>query len=770
MKKQLLLTRMLLLVALLVGSTSVWGADTLVETIDFTSSNSSRPSISSYGNSSTWGNWTIVGAANNSNGWEYLRIGGGKKNSSPSTITRTTSGISQAIDYIEINHEGRSGSSFSITSITAEASNSTDFTDPTATKTVSSPSITSAGTIKIEFDSRVAANSYYKITINWSNSGSSNAGLNTDNVKFYQKAPSYSITAESNNTDYGTVSLSGSVITGSPNSGYRYASPAYTVSPENSATVSQDGNAFTVTPSANTTVTINFEAIPTHTLNTAVAPVSSGTITLGGTTVAEGSTTIATAAAEAGYKFTGWSITGTGASLSSTSTNPTTVTMGTTDATITANFEAVTTYAITWNVNGVNVRTDNVEEDADIDFPTSISGVPTGYALKGWSATEILTPQSSAPSYVTSATSTVDKTYYAVIAKENFTPIVFSEYEKVTSAPTDWSGTYILGATYNGGTDEDKKGTFVFSGFGATTGNREKVTPGTTELSEYEIIIAKSGEHYTIYHTNSSKYFALTSNENQLHNSASVEGNPQLWDIDDDGIITSVNYSTRSLQYNGSSPRFACYTSNQVATDLYKRITTGGTSYSGYCTTAPVPVEVSALGYATFASDKALDFTDKSIKAYKATVTGTTVNFTQVNVVPANTGVLLYAASGASIDVPVATAAADDFTGNKLVRGTGAALTYAAGTAEYYILANETAGIGFYKANNNTVATNRAYLDLTGTNAKSFALPGGETDGIKSVQGSRFTVNGEAYNLAGQRVGKDYKGIVIVNGKKMLNK
>ena len=44
------------------------------------------------------------------------------------------------------------------------------------------------------------------------------------------------------------------------------------------------------------------------------------------------------------------------------------------------------------------------------------------------------------------------------------------------------------------------------------------------------------------------------------------------------------------------------------------------------------------------------------------------------------------------------------------------------------------------------------------------------TDGIKSVQGSGFTVNGEAYNLSGQRVGKDYKGIVIVNGKKVLVK
>ena len=68
----------------------------------------------------------------------------------------------------------------------------------------------------------------------------------------------------------------------------------------------------------------------------------------------------------------------------------------------------------------------------------------------------------------------------------------------------------------------------------------------------------------------------------------------------------------------------------------------------------------------------------------------------------------------------------------------------------------------------------RAYFRLKGdaVNAASFNLDmgNGETDGIKSVQGSGFTVNGEAYNLAGQRVGKDYKGIVIVNGKKIVVK
>ena len=85
-------------------------------------------------------------------------------------------------------------------------------------------------------------------------------------VTYTYVTPAFPITAQSNNESYGTVSLKGDVITGSPNSGCRYADPAYTVSPANSATVVQNGNKFKVTPSAETTVTINFEAIPMYTV------------------------------------------------------------------------------------------------------------------------------------------------------------------------------------------------------------------------------------------------------------------------------------------------------------------------------------------------------------------------------------------------------------------------------------------------------------------------------------------------------------------------
>ena len=143
--------------------------------------------------------------------------------------------------------------------------------------------------------------------------------INSITITYTTDAPAYTITALSNNTSYGTVSLSGSVITGSPNSGYRYATPAYTVSPANSASVSQEGNAFTVTPSANTTVTINFEAIPTHTV-TLGDDNSTLTEELG-----DAGVTLPTRSALNGYDFVGWSVTNV---ATETTTAPTIIPAG----------------------------------------------------------------------------------------------------------------------------------------------------------------------------------------------------------------------------------------------------------------------------------------------------------------------------------------------------------------------------------------------------------------------------------------------------------
>ena len=70
-------------------------------------------------------------------------------------------------------------------------------------------------------------------------------------------ASAYSITAVSNNTSYGSVSVSGKTITAFPNTGYEV--DGYTVT-AGTATVTREGNAFTVSASSDCTVRINFKA------------------------------------------------------------------------------------------------------------------------------------------------------------------------------------------------------------------------------------------------------------------------------------------------------------------------------------------------------------------------------------------------------------------------------------------------------------------------------------------------------------------------------
>lgn len=84
--------------------------------------------------------------------------------------------------------------------------------------------------------------------------------------------------------------------------------------------------------------------------------------------------------------------------------------------------------------------------------------------------------------------------------------------------------------------------------------------------------------------------------------------------------------------------------------------------------------------------------------------------------------------------------------------------------------------VGFYKAEGNgTLGAHKAYLDLSEAPGKageflSFNFDEEETDGIGKVANANFDANAQVYNLAGQKVGANYKGIVIVNGKKVVRK
>lgn len=90
-----------------------------------------------------------------------------------------------------------------------------------------------------------------------------------------------------------------------------------------------------------------------------------------------------------------------------------------------------------------------------------------------------------------------------------------------------------------------------------------------------------------------------------------------------------------------------------------------------------------------------------------------------------------------------------------------------------FVLQNGTSGAGFYRVAEGkqpTVRAHHAYLTLPENNANQIRLQFDDETGIESLNAIESVGATQAYNLAGQRVSADAKGIVIMNGKKFLVK
>lgn len=131
-------------------------------------------------------------------------------------------------------------------------------------------------------------------------------------------------------------------------------------------------------------------------------------------------------------------------------------------------------------------------------------------------------------------------------------------------------------------------------------------------------------------------------------------------------------------------------------------------------------------------------------------------------------GFCLTPSDGEAVAAPVA----------NLLTGSDEAKIFDDTSYKYYILGKSGEDFGFYWQNgtdgarvNN--AAHKAFLRVpasSGAKFLSFTF-GEETTGINGITASDAEQNGTAlYNLAGQRVAKGYKGLVIKNGKKYLVK
>lgn len=179
-----------------------------------------------------------------------------------------------------------------------------------------------------------------------------------------------------------------------------------------------------------------------------------------------------------------------------------------------------------------------------------------------------------------------------------------------------------------------------------------------------------------------------------------------------------------------------------------------------------------AAGFATFAPSFAVDYSNRGdgLEAYSVSYKSSSneLTYTKIDgVVEAGKAVILKGKGNYILEASSETATVKE-TGLK------ASDVNMTGGDHIYCLANKTSnGVGFYRvATGVQIPKNKAYLEINAsTPAKYYSIGiGGNTTGIQAIQQNSVKADGIMYSLSGQRVGKDYKGIVICNGKKMIKK
>lgn len=211
-----------------------------------------------------------------------------------------------------------------------------------------------------------------------------------------------------------------------------------------------------------------------------------------------------------------------------------------------------------------------------------------------------------------------------------------------------------------------------------------------------------------------------------------------------------------------------------------KRVTFTDNGYKQICVVIKVEyadeskyssVTIGEAGFATHASKFAVDYSNRTdgLEAYAVKYANGTLTYNKIDgVVPANTAVLL---KGEAKEYILAAAGG---TGNAVNTDLKPSDGNKLGGNNIYCLANKTTnGVGFYRVSSDVkIPANKAYLEInTPNSAKYYSIGiGGNTTGIQAIHQNSVKADGIMYSLSGQRVGENYKGIVICNGKKMIKK
>lgn len=183
---------------------------------------------------------------------------------------------------------------------------------------------------------------------------------------------------------------------------------------------------------------------------------------------------------------------------------------------------------------------------------------------------------------------------------------------------------------------------------------------------------------------------------------------------------------------------------------------------------------IPSSSFATYAASYPVDYDKLGLEAYAVKLNNAKdgVEFTKISgVVPAGVPVLLKGTADKEYALNKADGWSPVSTDLKASDGTSASTD----AATLYALSTVDGVTAFYPVKQNSaIPAKRCYLEVNGTSAKaaffSLGTNFGETTGISSVENKVEKADAPVYNLAGQLVGKDYKGLVIKNGKKFVIK
>jgi hypothetical protein len=226
-----------------------------------------------------------------------------------------------------------------------------------------------------------------------------------------------------------------------------------------------------------------------------------------------------------------------------------------------------------------------------------------------------------------------------------------------------------------------------------------------------------------------------------------------LWAIVKDGSV--VDFTTEPTYELTESGQYAVRAANEM----------GGLSEASAAVEATVAevvkVKLNADGYATLASQKALDFSAvDGLTAYiVSSTTATEATLTSVASAPAATGLVLKGEASAEYTIPAAKTA-DAVSSNLLVAAVGATTVEA---ESVYVLDGST----FKVFAGTQIPAGKAYLPKA-DGARQLTLVFADATGINATLNAN--PNGNVYDLQGRRVAKPGKGVYIVGGKKVIVK